>query len=283
MTRRRLPTHPVARGFDRAAGAYERGRPDYPRPALRHLARTLRLGPGRTVVELASGTGKLTRGLRPYGATIVAVEPSAPMRAVFERVVPDVLVVAGTAEAIPLPDGFADAVVVAQAFHWFRPRRAAREIARVLRPGGTVALLWNVADARFPLRRRLDAIVARFGGPVPRRWSTWRRAFAGARGPFGPLRRTTFRYLRWASAEATVQHILSVSRIAVLGRNARAEVARRVRHLLGTDPLSRGRARVPFPTITEVYWCRRRGGAGRRAPATRRTRSSRRIRRTSGG
>src|SRR5207249_4825593 len=121
-------THPTAAaGFDRAADAYERGRPGYPREAVARLAAQFRLGEGVTVLDLAAGTGKLTRMLATTGATVVAVEPVAGMRRVLAQAVPGARVLNGTAEAIPVADGAVDAVTVAQAFHWFDADRAVAE------------------------------------------------------------------------------------------------------------------------------------------------------------
>src|SRR5579864_1054082 len=106
--------HPATRGFGLAADLYERGRPDYPAPAIAWLVERLDLRPGRTVVDLAAGTGKLTRLLVPSGAEVIAVEPIAEMRAKIENL----RVLEGTAEAIPLADASVDAVTVGQAFHW---------------------------------------------------------------------------------------------------------------------------------------------------------------------
>ena len=272
--------HPVARGFDRAASAYERGRPEYPPQALRFLARLLALRSGRTLLELGSGTGKLSRGLVRFGAAIVAVEPSSAMRAEFELAVPGVLAISGTAERVPLPDRFADGAVAAQAFHWFRPRPTARELARVVRPGGTVALLWNVRDRRMPLVRRLDAVVDRHTPPRPGRWRNWKRAFPPADRQFGALRLRTFRRVVRTPHERVVQHLLSVSRVALLPGVERRAVAREVRALLRSDPASRGRTSVELPTITEVYWTRRRA-RNRSARPKRRTGRTRRSGRTS--
>lgn len=270
--------HPVARGFDRVARAYERGRPGYPPGAVRHLVRALDLRPGRTVVELGSGTGKLTRLLRPTGAALVAVEPSDPMRDVFARAVPGVLALRGTAEAIPLPDGIADAVVAAQSFHWFRHRTALHEIARVLRRGGTLALLWNVRDERLPLSRQIAAVIERHGGPPPRRWRRWERAFEVPGSGFGRLVPRRFHHLLRVAPERLVQHTLSASRIAVLRPTQRRAVAREVRTLLARDPAVRGSGTVGLPTITEVYLARRtarlpvaRGRPTRRTAPTRRS------------
>lgn len=252
--------HPAVRGFDRAAATYERGRPGYPAAAVRLLARALRLRPGRTVVELGSGTGKFTRALAPVGATRVAVEPVAGMRRVFVAAVPDVPVLDGTAERIPLPDGFADAVVAAQAFHWFRTRPALGEIARVLRPGGSLGLVWNVRDESAGWSHRLTAILDRYTGSVPRsRERGWRREFDRTNDrPFGPLHERTFHHEQRAPRATFVARILSVSVIAVLPPDERRRVAREVVRVLATDPGTRGRRVLSMPYRTDVYWAVRR-------------------------
>src|SRR5690606_25154234 len=137
MADERIPDA-AAEGFGRGAEAYESARPSYPPDAVGEIATVCDVGPGRRVLDLAAGTGKLTRLLVPTGAEVVAVEPVAEMRAVLSAVLPGVEALDGTAEAIPLPDASVDAVTVAQAFHWFDPPVALAEIARVLRPGGTL-------------------------------------------------------------------------------------------------------------------------------------------------
>lgn len=250
------------------AASYEKGRPGYPPAALAFLRRTYRLGPGSTVVELGCGTGKLTRDLRPWGAALVGVEPSAAMREAFASAVPDVLVLEGTAEATGLPDGLADLVVAAQAFHWFRPRASAREMARILAVRGGVAVLWNVRDRRAGLLRAIDRLVDRRTPRRPRSWERWRRAFAPPRSPFEPLRRRLFRRVVPTPVEALVQHTLSVSRVGLLAPPARRAFERELRRLLARHPASRGRRSVPIPITTEVYTSRRRPSARR---ATRRS------------
>ena len=135
----------LAESFGRAAEEYELGRPGYAEAALD----AVRLDPDSVVLDLAAGTGKLTRQLVPRYARVVAVEPLLAMRAILERAAPGAEVVSGTATAIPLPDDSVDAVFVAEAFHWFGTEDAVAEIARVLRPGGALAVLFNVSDGEW--------------------------------------------------------------------------------------------------------------------------------------
>ncbi|HYL39701.1 MAG TPA: methyltransferase domain-containing protein, partial [Candidatus Binatus sp.] len=101
-----MAIHPsAAAGFQSGAEAYERGRPAYATAAIDRLVRELRIGPGTTVLDLAAGTGKLTRLLVPTGASIVAVEPVEGMRREFARILPGIEVLDGTAEALPLATG----------------------------------------------------------------------------------------------------------------------------------------------------------------------------------
>ena len=141
--------------FAEVAGAYERGRPGYPDDAVRWLVGDV----SSDVVDLGAGTGKLTRSLVALGHRVTAVEPLDEMRAELASVLPDARALAGSAEAIPLPDSSADVVVSAQAFHWFDHDNALPDIGRVLRPGGRIALVWNSRDDRDPWMARLSAIV----------------------------------------------------------------------------------------------------------------------------
>ena len=141
-----MPLGDRARAFDAAAEAYEHGRPEYPQAALDWWAERGGLPTDGRVLDLAAGTGKLSRLLRARGCDVVAVEPLANMRHEFTLAVPGVRVLEGTAEAIPLADASMAAVYAAQAFHWFEPAAAAAEIRRVLQPGAGLGLIWNVDD-----------------------------------------------------------------------------------------------------------------------------------------
>lgn len=131
-------------GFSTQAVTYAQGRPDYPRQLTGWLTDTLRIDAQSTVIDLGAGTGKFTRLLSTLAPTLIAVEPVTQMGAQLTRLLPDVRLLEGTAEAIPLPPASADALVCAQAFHWFSTEAALAEIHRVLKPDGRLGLVWNV-------------------------------------------------------------------------------------------------------------------------------------------
>ena len=249
----------AAQGFARAPEPYELGRPTYPAEAVTCLRRELELNPGRTVLDLAAGTGKLTALLVASGATVIAVEPVDEMRAVLERKLPGVAAHASTAESILLPDASVDAVTVGQAFHWFRGREALAEIHRVLRPGGRLGLIWNFRDETVPWVAELTRIMEPHRGAlrVPRRAPGARRSSAPRSS--GPLQAASFRHVHRLTPDGVVARVASVSFVAALAEPERAAVLESVRELLARDPDTRGRAEVELPYRTDVYWCARRG------------------------
>ena len=220
----------VYAGFARSVAAYERGRPGYPPAAVDFLATRLRLGPGRTVVDLAAGTGKLTRPLLATGAEVVAVEPVAEMRAALPA---DARAVDGTAEAIPLTAATADAVAVAQAFHWFDGDAALAEIHRVLRPGCALALLWNRRRMDEPLNQAIEELIAPHRGhPSALHTGAWRAAFERTK-LFGPIEERVFPHQQFLDADGLVDRIASVSFIAALDEREQTKVLEAVRDLAG--------------------------------------------------
>jgi SAM-dependent methyltransferase len=228
VSAQRAGIHPAAAaGFGRAAAAYERGRPGYPDDAVDRLVAAL---PGRRVVDLAAGTGKLTRALAARGCDVVAVEPVAEMRALIES---PAHAIDGVAEATGLPAASADAVTVAQAFHWFDAPRALAEIHRVLRAGGVLALIWNRRDMRDALQRRITELLEPHRGGVPaHRDDAWRRAIEDS-PLFGPLREETFANEQIVDADGLADRIGSISFVAAMGERERAALLAELRALAG--------------------------------------------------
>jgi SAM-dependent methyltransferase len=230
----------AATGFARSVGAYERGRPDYPPEAIAHLQRELDLGPGRTLVDLAAGSGKLTRQLVPLGCELIAVEPVAEMRAAIGE---GIRALDGTAEAIPLPDSSADAVTVAQAFHWFDGPQALAEIARVLRPDGALALVWNRRPVESsPLHAAISEIIAPYRGDAPAHATgAWREAFAGSE-----LTEWRHEFAQRLDADGLADRVGSTSFVAALDDVERERVLARVHALAGEGS-------VDVPYVCEVH------------------------------
>jgi SAM-dependent methyltransferase len=238
------------RGFQVGAAAYERGRPGYPRPAIEWLERELRLGPGRTVIDVAAGTGKLTRELVASGATVIAVEPVQGMRAVLEQVVPQAQALDGTAEALPLGDQAADAIVVAQAFHWFDGAAALAEFHRALRPEGRLAVVWNRRDRDQTLHQEIDAIIAPHRGDTPTHHrGDWRRPLDSSR-LFVPVAKVELPNDQLVDAQGMVDRVISVSFIAALPPAEHELVVGQLRVLAAGTPEP---IRLGYTTEVDIY------------------------------
>jgi SAM-dependent methyltransferase len=242
---------PKARGpytaFADVAGAYERARPGYPEEAVRWLVGD----ESRDVVDLGAGTGKLTRSLAALGHRVIAVEPLGEMRAELETALPDVTAVAGSAEAIPLPDASADVVTSAQAFHWFDHAKALPEIARVLRPGGRLALVWNSRDDRDPWMARLSEII---GNETVQEWDV--SPVIGEGGIFGPVETVEFSFVQELDRDGLLDLVLSRSYLAKLPPAEREPVLEEVGRLYDATAGPDG---VRLPYVTECFRAAKRG------------------------
>jgi SAM-dependent methyltransferase len=235
----------LALSFGRVAELYDRVRPDYSQESLGRAQEALELGAGAVVIDLAAGTGRLTHELAKRFARVIAVEPDEAMRSLIA----DGEAVPGTAESIPLPDAIADAVFVGEAFHWFDAPAAVREIARVLRPRGGLALisnLWWETDPPLP-ERALDLLSV----PYVRSGradvvETWPDAFDGS--PFEPLREETFRSELVVDADRLLELYSTTSSLAALTGAQRARLLARMRPLLA--------ATYRVPITVELRWTR---------------------------
>jgi ubiquinone/menaquinone biosynthesis C-methylase UbiE len=251
----------AAQGFDQNAPAYEVARPSYPAEAVAHIVGHGHFGPGRRVLDLAAGTGKLTRLLVPTGADVVAVEPIAGMRDVLEAQLPEVEVHDGTAEDLPLDDASIDAITVAQGFHWFDPAVALAEMRRVLRPGGHLFLVWNTRDRSHDWVRRFGDLLVEDPDaerPYDSYYDVDYAALLADAGGFTPVELWEHAWEQPSDPDLLVARAESVSVVGSLPPADKQRVLDRVRKLAASHPDLAGRERFPFPYTTRVYRCCRR-------------------------
>ena len=249
----------LARSFGRIASDYDVARPEYAPEAIDRAAEVLELGPDARVVDLAAGSGTLTRALTERFRDVVAVEPDDEMRAVLARRSADFEVLVGTAERIPLLDASVDAVFVGDAFHWFDGPVAVAEIDRVLRPGRGVALLWNLwwndgedgtSDSLEPplpppARALFDDVYVRSGRAAARAEKA-DPVVCFRDSPFGALAFETFERRRRLSGVEVVKLYSTVSAVASLPVAERAELERELLPLLADA------YRLKITTV--LYW-----------------------------
>lgn len=224
--------------FGSEAAAYERGRPSYPPEAIDWL-----LPPGaRDVLDLGAGTGKLTTRLVERGLDVVAVDPIAEMLELLSSALPDTPALLGTAEQIPLPDNSVDAVLVAQAWHWFDPEQAVAEVARVLRPGGRLGLVWNTRDERSGWVKDLGRIIGHEDDPFSEKVTL--------PAPFNDVERHHVEWTSYLTPQALIDLVASRSYCITSPTEVRTRTLEQVRELLATHPALVNSTGLALPYIT---------------------------------
>ena len=230
-----------ALSFGGVADAYARARPTYPVAATTWLVGTERA----RVLELGAGTGKLTEQLVGLGHRVLATDPLEPMLRHLGERLPQVPAVLATAEQIPMRARSVDVVLGAQAFHWFDLDRALPEIARVLRPGGHLGLVWNVRDERIPWVKRLGSLIGnaeRDNDPT--------NALLGSH-LFGYVETSTYRFWQPLDRRRLRELVLSRSNVALMSEPERDRLMRKVDQLY--DDYGRGADGMLLPYVTHCY------------------------------
>ena len=249
MNEQPLNRHAVepARSFDLVADAYDRARPSYPAEAVDWLLQGHRgHGSAPDVLELGAGTGKLTEQLMAHGCAVTATDPSPTMLRKLTARVPRARALAGSAEQPPLASRSADLVVAAQAYHWFDGERTVREAARVLRPGGQFAVVWNTRDERIPWVKRLGRII---GGNVAEHQCDPTRV-VDETGMFETVERHTFRFWQPLDRHSLRDLVSSRSNVALMSDFERERVLRKVEDLY--DEYGRMADGMLLPYVTTV-------------------------------
>jgi len=237
----------LSTSFGAQAGAYESGRPDYPPAAVAWLLEPVAGNGPPDVVDVGAGTGKLARVAVAIGAHVTAVDPDDAMLEALRSAVPGVPTHVGTAENLPLDDASRDAVILGQAWHWVDPVVGSREIARVLRPGGVLGLIWNIRDERTPWVRRLTEIM---------RASRAETALADGDPtvgePFGPLAQRQWSWVRRMTRTRLLDMARSRSYVITAPDAERTRIERGLQDLLD-EVGAVGDATVELPYLTRAY------------------------------
>ena len=249
--------HRAATAFSDAASVYEQARPGYPAEAVSWLVEQLALRPGRRVLDLAAGTGKLTRSLLDSGATVIAVEPVEGMRTTLARAVPGADVVAGVAQAMPLSTGSIDALTVAQAMHWFARSRRWRRCTGSCARGHRWRWCGTDATSPIPFRRRSTGSWRRCAATPPRaprgHGAARSRAPARADAPrFAAAAQLRVPWTQFLDVDGVAGRVASVSFVAGMDSTAREELLEEVR-----AEARRYRAPLALPYTAELFCYRR--------------------------
>lgn len=243
-------------GYEQIAKDYEKGRPEYPEEAVHILVDALQLQSDKQVLDLAAGTGKLTKALEFTRAQLRAVEPVSSMRAVFHEQMPTVPILDGQAEKIPLPSESLDAVVVGTAFHWFDGEKALKEIARTLKSGGGLGLIWNIFDEEVDWVKELRLLWQAGENRNAHDQMHWQRAFSTT-SDFSALHHEIFRYSFPGTTQDILDRLFSAKAFGTLSDVEKADLVKRTRELLASHPATQGSETLQIPYRVEIYWCHR--------------------------
>ena len=233
--------HERSLSFGAQAAAYERGRPSYPPEAIDWLLAPAAGWTAHDVLDLGAGTGKLTTRLVERGLNVIAVDPIAEMLEVLRTALPETPALLGTAEHIPLPDNTVDAVLVAQAWHWFDPEQAVAEVARVLRPGGRLGLVWNVQDDRLGWVKEFSRIVGTEHDRV---------TSPDLPAPFTDVATHRFEWTNYVTPQALIDYVASRSYCITSPADVRDRTLEEVRELVATHPALANSAGIAVPYVT---------------------------------
>lgn len=234
-----------AGSFGLAVDDYERGRSGYPTEVVRWL-----LGDARRVVDLGAGTGKLTELVAPMTSEVLAVEPELSMIKRLRARVPGARAVCGRAHELPIGTGWADCVVVAQAFHWFDAEPVLRELARVLEARGRLGLVWNVRDESVSWVAELTRITGRDN-------SYQTRSTLTSRPHFELFESKNFSHVQVVDRNVLIAHVRSRSHFLALDREEQSRVTRAVARLCEHHPDLAGKSRFELPYETQAFRSRK--------------------------
>lgn len=247
-----MTVHSQVEGYAKVADSYARGRPEYPSEMISWMQKTTAIGSGDHVVDLGAGTGKFTNALVKLGLRVDAVEPVDEMRAQLAALLPGVTVHGGVAQHLDIDTASADLVTCAQSFHWFADDQAVAEIARVLKPGHFLVLVWNQRDTSDPVQAKLEEILLRHQDPaIPhsptRRW----KPVIDASPQFRFVEEEHFTHVHDLERASVADRLRSMSVFSTLSQEMQQEALNEI------DAIVPSQERIGLPYFNEVFAYRR--------------------------
>jgi len=254
------------KGFEKNIDFYENARPSYPLEAISILETVLELIPGEShVIDLGAGTGKFTRLLLNGNYHLTAIEPSAAMRDKFSQILPTVPILDGNSWNIPIPSESQDAVVCAQAFHWFANLNTLKEVHRVLKSGGRFGMIWNSQDREKKkwVGEMIDYKEQYEMNSPQYRLGLWKKVWEEeeAKCLFSPLQFQSIQHSVQTTKELIRQRVLSSSYIACQEQKVQQEISQKIVDILEANANEieyDKNGLVTFPYSTDIFWCKKK-------------------------
>jgi ubiquinone/menaquinone biosynthesis C-methylase UbiE len=253
------PIHSTANSYQNSSEIYESGRPGYTEESVFALCEHLSLTVSSSIVELGAGTGKFTRILAKKYPNVLVVEPVPAMLEKLKSILPEVRGKLGTGEDIPSQDLSADAIIIANAFHWFSTEKAINEFKRVLKNGGGLGLIWNL-DGVFTSAwgKIIDSWLDEIEGETPQyKTGLWRKVLEKSEF-FSPLSEQHFSSSRATTPEEIIDRVMSISFVAAQPDSVKVDLQQRIEKLLATHPETQGKDNLTVTFDTKIYWCFRK-------------------------
>jgi len=245
----------VVCSFDKVADDYDKGRPDYPPGAMQIFAHNLNLQSDTSVLDLACGTGKLTKALVKEGyCNITAVDPAEEMTRHCASLFPQIQVSRGSAESMPLLASSHEVVVVGTAFHWFDGYKALNEIARVLVPNGRLGLIWNMFNPEYDWVKQIRSLLDQYAKNESHDTTNWQEPLENDKR-FSALGHYTYRYTYKGTPEEVIDRLLSSKTIGSMTALEKEALTAQARYLLRTHHQTANKAVLEIPYRVEMYWC----------------------------
>ena len=247
--------HPCAKdGFSQNAVLYQQARPNYPQAIVEWLKQDLALTADSRIADLGAGTGKFIPYLQQVSSHLTAIEPIEEMLQQLQHRFPEVKTKQADSQNLSFPNEYFDAIICAQSFHWFADHASLDEIYHVLKPQGSLGLIWNQRDTEIDWVAAIANLIAPFEGDTPRyHKGDWQQAL-DTHTQFQLIGKSQFQFEHIGIVEhVVIQRILSTSFIATASPIDKAMLRHELEKIINTYLDLQLDEEIAFPYITHAY------------------------------